>query len=119
MVYSAVKERRRSARPARSSAPRRWSPPARSSRSTTAATCSTGRRATIGRSKEVECVLRDPNVSRRHAELRRSPTGDWTIVDLGSTNGIKVNGRRVSSTRLSPGDQVTVGTTTFLFDIEQ
>jgi len=78
-----------------------------------------GPRATIGRSKEAECVLGDPNVSRRHAELRRSPTGDWTIADLGSTNGIKVNGRRVSSTRLSPGDQVTVGTTTFLFDIEQ
>ena len=78
-----------------------------------------GPRATIGRSKEAECVLRDPNVSRRHAELRRSPTGDWTIADLGSTNGVKVNGRRVTSTRLSPGDQVTLGTTTFLFDIEQ
>jgi hypothetical protein len=78
-----------------------------------------GPRATIGRSKEAECVLSDPNVSRRHAELRRSPTGDWTIADLGSTNGVKVNDRRISSTRLSPGDRVTVGTTTFLFDIEQ
>ena len=78
-----------------------------------------GPRATIGRSKSVECVLADPNVSRRHAELRRAESGDWQIVDLGSTNGIKVNGRRVASTRLSPGDQVTVGTTTFLFDIEQ
>ena len=75
--------------------------------------------ATIGRSKSVECVLPDPNVSRRHAELRRSETGEWPIVDLGSTNGVKVNGRRVASTRLSPGDQVTVGTTTFMFDIEQ
>jgi predicted component of type VI protein secretion system len=78
-----------------------------------------GPRATIGRSKQAECVLADPNVSRRHAELRRSQTGDWTIADLGSTNGVKVNGRRVSSTRLSPGDQVTIGATTFLFDIEQ
>ncbi len=78
-----------------------------------------GPRATIGRSKEAECVLRDPNVSRRHAELRRAAAGDWTIADLGSTNGVKVNGRRVSSTRLSPGDQVTLGTTTFMFDIEQ
>jgi hypothetical protein len=78
-----------------------------------------GPRATIGRSKSAECVLSDPNVSRRHAELRRAESGDWTIVDLGSTNGIKVNGRRVPSTRLSPGDQVTLGTTSFLFDIEQ
>jgi hypothetical protein len=78
-----------------------------------------GPRATIGRSKEAECVLRDPNVSRRHAELRRATSGDWTIVDLGSTNGVKVNGRRVASSRLSPGDQVTLGETTFQFDIEQ
>jgi hypothetical protein len=78
-----------------------------------------GPRSTIGRSKQAECVLSDPNVSRRHAELRRSQAGDWTIADLGSTNGVKVNGRRVSSSRLSPGDQVTLGTTTFVFDVEQ
>ena len=78
-----------------------------------------GPRARIGRSKDAECVLRDPNVSRHHAELLRSAGGDWTIADLGSTNGVKVNGRRVASTRLSPGDQVTLGTTTFRFDIEQ
>ena len=78
-----------------------------------------GPRATIGRAKDAECVLRDPNVSRHHAELRRTSSGDWTIADLGSTNGIKVNGRRVSSTRLGPGDEVTLGTTTFLFDVEQ
>jgi hypothetical protein len=77
-----------------------------------------GPRATVGRSKDVDCVLRDPNVSRRHAELRRSSEGDWTIADLGSTNGVKVNGRRVTSTRLNSGDQVTLGTTTFTFDIE-
>ena len=76
-------------------------------------------RSTIGRSRDADCVLRDPNVSRHHAELRRSSTGDWTIADLGSTNGIKVNGRRVGSTRLKSGDQVTLGTTTFRFDIEQ
>jgi hypothetical protein len=78
-----------------------------------------GPRATIGRSKSAECVLADPNVSRRHAELRRSDSGDWQIVDLGSTNGIKVNGRRVGSTRLASGDSVTLGTTTFRFDVEQ
>jgi hypothetical protein len=76
-------------------------------------------RSTVGRSRDADCVLRDPNVSRHHAELRRSSGGEWTIADLGSTNGVKVNGRRVGSTRLKSGDQVTLGTTTFRFDIEQ
>ena len=74
--------------------------------------------AVLGRSRESDCVFRDPNISRRHAELRRGPTGDWQVVDLGSTNGVKVNGRRVEA-RLSPGDEVTLGTTRFVFDIEQ
>lgn len=78
-----------------------------------------GERSTVGRSRDADCVLRDPNVSRHHAELRRSPAGEWSIADLGSTNGVKVNGRRVGSTRLKSGDQVTLGTTTFRFDIEQ
>ena len=75
--------------------------------------------ATLGRSRDCECVIADPNISRRHAELRRNPSGDWQVVDLGSTNGVKVNGRKVDSSRLAPGDDVTVGTTTFTFDIEQ
>jgi hypothetical protein len=78
-----------------------------------------GPRATLGRSKDADCVLRDPNVSRHHAELRRSPSGEWTIADLGSTNGVKVNDRRVGTTRLESGDRVTLGTTTFRFDVEQ
>jgi Protein of unknown function (DUF3662)/FHA domain len=78
-----------------------------------------GPTATLGRSRECDCVLADANVSRRHAELRRGPTGDWQIVDLGSTNGVKVNGRQVDTSRLSPGDDVVLGTTRFIFDIEQ
>jgi hypothetical protein len=78
-----------------------------------------GPTASLGRSKECDCVLDDPNISRRHAELRRSSSGDWQVVDLGSTNGVKVNGRRVSSARLSPGDEITLGTLVFSFDIEQ
>ena len=73
----------------------------------------------LGRSRECDCVLADRNVSRRHAELRRSANGDWQVVDLGSTNGVKVNGRQVDSTRLAPGDEVTLGTTRFVFDIVQ
>ena len=78
-----------------------------------------GPRAVLGRSDEVDCVLRDPNVSRRHAELRQDRSGQWEIADLGSTNGIKVNGRRVTEAPLREGDQVTVGTTTFRFGIER
>jgi pSer/pThr/pTyr-binding forkhead associated (FHA) protein len=117
MVYSAVKERERSKERKRPEA----------KLVATRAIVSLGDRryvldgpkAVVGRSKEADCVLRDPNVSRRHAELRRGETGDWHIADLGSTNGVKVNGRQVSSSRLRPGDEVTVGTTTFSFDIEQ
>jgi hypothetical protein len=77
-----------------------------------------GPTAVLGRSRECDCVLNDPNVSRRHAELQRGSTGDWQIADLGSTNGVKVNGRKVDSSRLSPGDEVVLGTTRFTFEIE-
>jgi pSer/pThr/pTyr-binding forkhead associated (FHA) protein len=73
----------------------------------------------LGRSRDCDCVLADLNVSRRHAELRRGANGDWQVVNLGSTNGVKVNGRQVESTRLAPGDEVTLGTTRLVFDIEQ
>jgi pSer/pThr/pTyr-binding forkhead associated (FHA) protein len=78
-----------------------------------------GPTAVLGRSRECDCVIEDQNVSRRHAELRRNSSGDWQIVDLGSTNGVKVNGRRVDTSRLAPGDDVSLGTVSFIFDIEQ
>jgi len=78
-----------------------------------------GPRAVIGRADDADCTVRDPNVSRRHAELRQGPSGEWEIVDLNSTNGIKVNGRRTTASVLREGDQVTVGTTTFRFGIER
>lgn len=72
---------------------------------------------TIGRSRECDAVVDDPNISRRHAELR--PHGDdWTIHDLGSTNGIKVNGRRVRDATLSHGDRITVGVTDLTYELE-
>ena len=55
-----------------------------------------GARAVVGRSRDCDLVLDDPNVSRHHAELRQEGDG-WAVADLGSTNGIKVNGRRVES----------------------
>jgi hypothetical protein len=76
-----------------------------------------GSRVVLGRSREADIVLQDPNVSRRHAELRRDDSG-WQVVDLGSTNGIKVNGRRVDHQRLRPGDQVTIGVTDLTFELD-
>jgi hypothetical protein len=78
-----------------------------------------GPKAVIGRSRDCDCVLADDNVSRRHAELRRLQSGDWQVIDLASTNGVKVNGRKVESTRLAVGDRVTLGTTEFVFEIER
>ena len=73
--------------------------------------------AVIGRSRDCEVVLSDPNVSRRHAEVRRD--GDeWVVVDLGSTNGVKLNRRRVEEARLKGGDTITLGLTDLTFELE-
>jgi predicted component of type VI protein secretion system len=71
----------------------------------------------IGRSRECDLVLDDPNVSRKHMELRRDRAG-WTAVDLGSTNGVKVNGRRVGEAPLEPGDEIAVGVSRLTFEVE-
>ena len=62
-------------------------------------------------------MVEDVNVSRRHAELVADGDG-WTIVDLGSTNGIKVNRQRVDRARLGHGDRITLGLTDFDFELE-
>ena len=73
-------------------------------------------RCTIGRERvAADIVLRDPNVSRRHAELTFTGAGDWTIEDLNSTNGTLVNNRRVSRCPLRNGDLLTFGLSTFEF----
>jgi FHA domain-containing protein len=76
-----------------------------------------GSRVLLGRSRDCDIVVSDPNVSRRHAELRRE-NGRWSIVDLGSTNGIKVNGRRVNDAALREGDRVTLGVTELTFELD-
>jgi hypothetical protein len=69
----------------------------------------------IGRSPDVEVVVNDSKVSRRHAEVWRTSEG-VAIRDLQSTNGTYVNGHRISAVSLSPRDDVTIGT--FHFRIE-
>lgn len=69
----------------------------------------------IGRLPECTITLADPNVSRRHAEVR--PGAQITVVDLGSTNGTKVNGLRITGERpLVDGDIVSLGSTHLRFE---
>ena len=88
-----------------------------------AASCAAGRATTsspepvtvIGRSRRCDIVLTDPNVSRQHAEIRRQDDG-FMLVDLGSTNGTRVNRRDVKQAVLQHGDRIELGTTEFLFE---
>jgi hypothetical protein len=74
--------------------------------------------AVIGRSRDCDIVLGDGNVSRRHAEVAPSESG-WTVTDLNSTNGVLVNGRRISgSAQLQSGDRMELGTTELRFELE-
>ena len=74
-----------------------------------------GEPVVIGRLPECAIVLNDPNVSRRHAEVRRQG-GDVVVVDLQSTNGTRVNGVPVRERALADGDEIIVGTTTIRFE---
>src|SRR6478672_7194466 len=67
----------------------------------------------IGRIPDDLVVLSDLNVSRHHAELRKSPTGSYEIIDLGSHNGTFVNGQRVTKQVLTEQDLVSIGSSTF------
>jgi len=64
----------------------------------------------IGRSPDCELVLRDSRVSRRHARLT-GRDGVLVLTDLGSTNGTRVNGHRITEVVLGVGDRITIGET--------
>jgi hypothetical protein len=71
----------------------------------------------LGRSRDCDITLSDSNVSRRHAEIRPSG-GSWIINDLGSTNGVVVNGRRIDRpVVLNAGDVVELGTSRLTFEL--
>ena len=75
------------------------------------------RRLVIGRSKDCDIKLEDPNVSRRHAEVRQEGATYW-VVDLDSTNGVEVKGKRVKRLKLEDGTRFTIGSTEILFSRE-
>jgi hypothetical protein len=69
----------------------------------------------VGRGNDADLRINDPGVSRRHVELRVHDDGDGARVsahDLGSTNGVLVNGRKVSQATLADGASVRIGNTT-------
>jgi len=72
----------------------------------------------LGRSRQCDVVLSDPNVSRQHAEIR--PRGSaWLLTDLGSTNGSLLNGRRIDGSEVvRPGDEIELGTSVITFELE-
>ena len=71
----------------------------------------------VGRSRDCDIVLEDAGISRRHAEIRPAADG-WTIADLGSTNGVVLNGRAVRSRHpLRPGDRIELGSTQITFEV--
>src|SRR5829696_6410636 len=76
------------------------------------------RRVVIGRSKDCDIHVADPNVSRRHAEVRQEGATYW-LIDLDSTNGVEIRGKRVKRLKLEDGTRFTIGSTEIRFDREQ
>ena len=79
----------------------------------------------IGRGNDADLRIDDPGVSRRHAEIRVEAPRDGeseprvTVVDLGSTNGVSVDGKRVEQARLTDGATIRIGTTTMSLRLRQ
>ena len=74
--------------------------------------------ATLGRGRQCDVVLSDPNVSRQHAEIRPRG-GSWVLTDLGSTNGSRLNGRRIDGSEvLREGDEIELGESVMTFSQE-
>jgi hypothetical protein len=71
----------------------------------------------IGRGSEADLRINDPGISRRHAQIRVDAAGPQVqidIVDLGSTNGITVDGQRVQQAALQEGSRIEIGSTRML-----
>lgn len=73
---------------------------------------------TIGRGEECDIVVEDPSVSRAHAAIERFGEG-FRLRDLGSTNGVQVNGSPVQAADLKHGDRLELGAARFQFVLEE
>jgi hypothetical protein len=71
----------------------------------------------IGRSADADIVIAANEVSRRHAQIAPDNDG-WTLTDLDSTNGVRLNGRPIGvPTRLQDGDVIEVGAVELIFEV--
>ncbi|HWB71073.1 MAG TPA: FHA domain-containing protein, partial [Egibacteraceae bacterium] len=73
--------------------------------------------AIVGRLPQCDVTLDDPSVSRRHARITHQD-GSWSVEDLGSTNGLRINGATVGRARLRNGDRLELGTVKLAFSLE-
>ncbi len=75
-----------------------------------------GPETVIGRNPNTDITLLDDGISREHAILvYDEDSGEFTIEDLQSTNGTRVNGKRVRGATLQEGDEIQIGRTVFEF----
>lgn len=75
-----------------------------------------GELAIVGRQSDCQIIIDDNNVSRMHAEIRRTADG-WVVTDRGSTNGSKVNGEKIVGGRLLVnGDTIAFGSAVVQFE---
>ncbi len=63
----------------------------------------------IGRSTQCDIVIETTDISRKHARIFQDPFGRWIVEDLGSHNGVYVNGQRTQAQAILPGDQIDIG----------
>lgn len=77
-----------------------------------------GETAIIGRQTDCNIRVEDATVSGHHARVEKTAGQGWRLVDLGSTNGVFVNGKSVSECELEAGTEFTLGTHAFEFHIE-
>ena len=75
-----------------------------------------GNEAVIGREKSNNIYINDERASRRHAKITKEPDGSFLLVDMGSRNGMIVNGEKVSRRKLIDKDRIVIGRTTLVYN---
>ena len=71
----------------------------------------------LGREASCDIQIHDPNASRNHARLCLDRNGAWVLIDNGSTNGTFVDGQKITSCNLEEGQRITIGTSSFVFEM--